>query len=113
LKIVWQRDRFEFEGKDTYDHREELKAVGSSWDKDNKVWWAPLSSNIGRLRPLHPMISPEAMAKYSEQESVRRENIEASRATDAEVDIPSPPGLQYLGYQKAGIQFALRVFGDL
>jgi SWI/SNF-related matrix-associated actin-dependent regulator of chromatin subfamily A-like protein 1 len=113
VKIIWQRDRFEFEGKDCYDKRESLKAAGASWDKDNKTWWASLSANLGGLREIHPTISPEAMAKYSEQESIRSANIQASRATDSDIDIPSPPGLQYLGYQKAGINFALRVFGDL
>lgn len=33
--------------------------------------------------------------------------IEASRATDADVDLPKPDGLEYLGYQKAGIAWAL------
>jgi hypothetical protein len=113
MKIVWNRDRFEFEGKDTYDHREEIKAIGGTWDKENKTWWASSGAALGRLRPLHPTISPEAMGKFTEEEASRRQNIEASRATDSDVDIPSPAGLQYLGYQKAGIRFALRVFGDL
>ncbi len=113
MKIIWKRDRFEFEGKDTYDHREEIKAVGGTWDNQNKTWWATATANLGRLRTLSPTISPEAMGIFTSQEASRRENIEASRATDSDVDIPSPAGLQYLGYQKAGIRFALRVFGDL
>ncbi len=32
---------------------------------------------------------------------------EASRATDAELTLPAPPGLSYLGYQRAGIAYAL------
>lgn len=32
--------------------------------------------------------------------------IEKSRATNSEIYIPSPPGLEYLGYQKAGIEYA-------
>jgi SWI/SNF-related matrix-associated actin-dependent regulator 1 of chromatin subfamily A len=31
----------------------------------------------------------------------------ASNASDASIDIPSPPGLEYLPYQKAGIAYAL------
>jgi hypothetical protein len=44
----------------------------------------------------------------------RRAKVEeASRAEDADIDIPCPEGLAYLGYQKAGILYALRVFGDI
>ena len=34
----------------------------------------------------------------------------ASRATDAAVDVPLPPGLELLGYQRAGVAFALAAF---
>lgn len=46
----------------------------------------------------------------------REEARALSRATDADVDVPTPPGLAFLGYQKAGIKFALDrpavLFGD-
>ena len=42
--------------------------------------------------------------------------VEASRATDAVIDIPSPDGLEYLPFQRAGISYALgrgaTLFGD-
>lgn len=37
----------------------------------------------------------------------QRETIEAGRARDVDLDIPSPEGLEYLPYQKVGISFAL------
>ena len=43
----------------------------------------------------------------------RTESLEASRATDAQADIPAPEDCEYLPFQKAGIVFALRVFGDI
>ena len=45
--------------------------------------------------------------------AVREEAKAASKATDADVEIPAPEGLAYLGYQKAGIAFALKKFGDI
>ena len=43
-------------------------------------------------------------------------NVTASRATDAAIDIPSPDGLEYLPFQRAGIAYALErkatLFGD-
>lgn len=37
---------------------------------------------------------------------------EASRAVDADIDVPSPEGLEYRGYQRAGIAFALEAFSQ-
>lgn len=46
-------------------------------------------------------------AKLDAEETARRARaIEESRATDANVEIPVPDGLSYLGYQRAGIRYA-------
>ena len=42
----------------------------------------------------------------TEQGRKRVDSVVASRATDAQIDIPAPEGLTYLPFQKAGIQFA-------
>lgn len=39
-----------------------------------------------------------------------QENLKASQAADSNVEFPRPEGLEYLGYQKAGIAFALNIF---
>lgn len=41
----------------------------------------------------------------------REEAVEQSRATDAEINVPCPEGLAYMPFQRAGIRFALRLFG--
>lgn len=44
--------------------------------------------------------------KLPEKIVVSRENAKAaSRATDADINVPAPDGLSYLGYQRAGIAF--------
>lgn len=48
-------------------------------------------------------ISPEELA-------ARKARVEQSRATDADIEVPCPEGLAYLGYQKAGIAFCLQSF---
>jgi len=114
MRIIWTRDRFEVEGKDTYDHRETLKSCGFKWDPENKTWYClPEAQRLLGLRPLQPTITPEAKSRFDQFEAARKQNVEASRATDSDLDIPCPPGLSYLPYQKAGIAFAMRVFGDL
>ena len=68
----------------------ELRAAGMGWGKDYKTqewqvcWWQPLSR---------------------EQAAAVNAAVEASRATDADVEIPVPPGLAYLPFQKAGIAY--------
>lgn len=77
-------------------NKEAFKEAGVSWSKDRSgnwevCWWAP--------------IPPEVIEK-------ERAQIEASKATDAAVEIPKPTGLEYLGYQKAGIAFAAKAFAN-
>jgi SNF2 family DNA or RNA helicase len=43
----------------------------------------------------------------------RQQSVEASRATNANVEIPKPDGLDYLPFQKAGIAFAKESAGCL
>lgn len=72
-------------------HREEMRSAGiavSVWPKGSNKWqvswWMPLA--------------PEVI-------EAQRKAMAASRATDADIDIPAPDGFSYLGYQKAGVQF--------
>ncbi len=72
--------------------RETLKAAGLGWGQIKETgvwevcWWATV---------------PE------EEQQAKAEQIDASRATDAELDIPKPDGFNYLPYQRAGIAYAL------
>lgn len=78
-------------------HRDELREAGISvsvWPKGSNKWhvnwWMPLA--------------PEVLAE-------RAKAMEASRATDAEINIPAPEGFSYLGFQKAGVKFMVERFG--
>lgn len=89
----------------TYEERALPKSAGFRWDPDEKVWWTD-----------RPIIAA-ALAQYAD-ETCREEltalaaemnhRLNASRATDAEIDLPVPEGLDYFGFQKAGIAFTLR-----
>lgn len=118
MRIVWKNDRFEAEDapgkRDTYDNKETLKRFGFKWDPEKKAWFClPENQRLSGLRPLAPSITPEAKEKFVEFEARRIATVSASRAVDAVVDVPCPEGLAFLPYQKAGVAFALRVFGDL
>ena len=72
--------------------KETLKAAGVSCGKNRKTgdweacWWQPISEE--------------------EQQQIQAKR-EASRAKDADVAVPSPEGLEYLPYQRAGIAYSL------
>lgn len=70
-----------------------------------KTWWTS-----------DPQVAA-AFGAYAEDEATRRgleaivgarrEAIDASRATDADLEIPCPTGLSYMPFQKAGIAYVL------
>jgi len=78
--------------------KEEMRAEGISVAKDpesgswSALWWKELPAEV------------------LEQ---RAENLAASRATDADIDIPAPEGCSYMPFQRAGIRFALGKEGCL
>ena len=74
-------------------NRGELSALGvtfGEWPKGSGkfsfTWWQEI---------------PEAVKQ--ERERLK----EASRAVDAEIELPAPPGLSYMGFQRAGIRYIL------
>ena len=79
----------------------ELKEQGASFSRDDRtgewelVWWQKLDGA---------------------EQAKRAEAVQASRAVSAEIDLPHPPGLDYMPFQKAGIRYAMErpgvLFGD-
>ena len=72
-------------------NKDELKKAGATFSKTQSgewelAWWLPLPDSLVRER---------------------KESVEASKAASADIDLPHPPGLDYMPFQKAGIKFAL------
>jgi SNF2 family DNA or RNA helicase len=121
VKIVWQNDRFEaIDDKrkgEVYDNKETLKQHGFWWDAEKKAWYLVAGARLSGLRGrLQCTISPEAFGHYKEDADIAQKSIDASRATDAEIEIPRPENLSYLPYQRGGIAYASAhrdtLFGD-
>lgn len=74
--------------------KDDLKAAGISIGKDKgewiAKWWEPVD-----------------LTEKAAEEELRAKSLELSKATDADVDLPRPDGLDYLPYQKAGINYSL------
>lgn len=80
------------------------KNAGFRWNPDEKIWWTSYDDNALRLRDV---ADEPTRAKLDAIVAEREAALDASRATDAEIDVPAPAGLEYLPFQRAGIAYAM------
>ncbi len=82
---------------------ERIKTIpGRRWDKAHKAWLLPPTPDvIRRLRRLFPDFN----YRLGDLEARCAASITASHAADADIEIPLPPGLELLPYQKAGVAY--------
>lgn len=92
------------------EHNEPAKAAGLRWNRALNAWDTSDPSAAMKLRAF---ASPEVAEELDRLAAAREAARLASRATDADIDLPRPEGLNYLGYQKAGIAYALAKPGVL
>lgn len=86
-----------------YPHRDLFRDAGWKWDAPVKRW---TTTDYNAAKKLAKLFAPTAQALAVQHEKAQEGRLAASRATDANVEIPAPEGLTYLPYQKAGIAFA-------
>jgi SWI/SNF-related matrix-associated actin-dependent regulator 1 of chromatin subfamily A len=102
MRLIRQNSKIvaiaQFSEKDT------LKSAGFRWEPSQKHWW---TDNLEVAAKLKRYASPEVVTMLEESEKKKKESIELSRATDVDIDIPTPDGLQFRPFQKAGIAYAL------
>lgn len=77
---------------------------GWRWQKVRNVW---TTSHIAKVQVFVDHCEGEAYRRVKSFVDKRKEEIAASFAAVADIDIPAPPGLEYRPYQKAGIAFLL------
>jgi len=65
-----------------------------------KVWWTPKSECAARLKNQADEAALTLLSGHIQA-------VDASKATDADVELPCPDGLSYLPYQKGGIAYAM------
>ncbi len=79
------------------------KAAGFRWDPTKKVWWTQNAPTAARLAESADDSCRERLQVIHQQLVT---SLAASRATDAQITVPAPPGCAYLPFQRAGIAFA-------
>lgn len=101
LRLVKINDaRYEF--LCTYDERILPKSSGFWWDSSKRVWF---TNNIAAAAKLARYSYGDVREDLVSIATKIDDNIKLSKAKDADIDVPCPDGLNYLSFQKAGIQF--------
>lgn len=105
-----ERHGAEYRAIGGYEANPVIRAAGGfRWNPAARCWATKDMEAAAKLaRFAEPALREELETTVAQARAAAEIAIEASRATDAEVEIPAPAGLAYLGYQKAGIAFALR-----
>ena len=117
MQITYTGERFELtfrSGNDFFVDLNAAKNSGFKFEVEARKWWTKDAALASRLvgNP-DTTATPEAAKAIELYQSQTAVALEQSRATSADVEIPVPNGLAYLPYQKAGILYALRKFGDV
>lgn len=87
----------------SYQEKEIPKAAGMRWNAGAKRW-ETLDWHVAAK--LAQYCDEAARAAIEGAEAAEASSIAASRATDADVDVPVPEGLRYFPFQRAGIAYA-------
>ncbi len=81
--------------------KDEVKKLGAKWDVATKTWRIPLSPTLLRWLERHEVDIPGMSVSSID------EILNASRATETDITVPAPDGLEYRPFQKAGVAWAL------
>jgi hypothetical protein len=102
MLLVFTSGKFVF--RCDFTEKEIAKSAGCRWNPDARHWWTDRAEVARKLEKYADISAREQLEKAAGR-------IKESKMADADIEIPKPEGLEYLGYQKAGIAFALRCFG--
>lgn len=103
MKLFQDNDQYIFAC--TFGEHQIPKAAGFWWDGTKRHWY---THSTGTACKLVKYAGPELAGKLQEFIEKREASLEASRKAFSDFCPPSPPGLNYLPYQRAGIEFMLQ-----
>lgn len=90
---------------------------GSCWSRCaacdagvGRVWWTKKIENAAKIKQYASAALKAELEAFLKQ---REESVAMSKATDAEIQIPAPPGLNYYPFQRVGIGYSMERMGVL
>lgn len=93
-----------------FKHKEKPKSVGFRWNEAAKAWW---TKDFDKAAKLVEYGNEECQRVLAGMAPERAANLDASRATDSDLEIPCPAGLAYMPFQRGGIAYGLARFQHL
>lgn len=102
MQVVMEGEAFVAKCK--FEERMIPKSAGCRWDPKKKRWWTADPDVAAKLRNY---LDAQAAAVIKARQQAQQDSLEKSRATDANLTIPAPEGLDYMPFQKAGVAYAL------
>ena len=103
VQLIYANERYEcFSG---FEKKDIPKSAGFRWDAKVKCWYTP-SDDIALK--LIEYAANGAREKLEEFQSKSKESLEKSYAENSDIEIPRPDGLEYMPFQKAGVDFILQ-----
>ncbi len=103
MKLIKERGIWIWIGN--YQTSEIPKTVKMRWDNDNEYWWTDqkdIAIKLIKFATGYVKAELEVMKDHLDQ------RLAESIATTSSMAIPVPDGLKYYGYQKAGIEYAIK-----
>jgi len=89
----------------SYAERLIFKRNGWVFDKTTKAW---TTANEDKARDLYEYAIGAALEYLDNAEAIAAEIVAASWAEDTDAEFPAPDGLNYLPFQRAGIEYAVK-----
>lgn len=86
----------------TFDERHVPKAAGFRWDPAKKTWY---TQDADKAAKLARFADETCQADLNARQNQLAASLAASRAVDADIDIPVPDSLAYMPFQKGGVAF--------
>lgn len=104
MKIYFSKERTRFEAESTRAECRPFYRAGFKWDVVLWQWYTP---SYERAYTLIRFCDDDARWRLERWLRHTARSVKASHAKDSEFKVKSPEGLDYLGYQKAGIEWAV------
>lgn len=93
-----------------FSHRDLPKRAGFRWSEQRKYWWTRDFDTAAKLVEYGDEATQTVLAGMAPE---RAANMDASRATDSDLEIPAPQGYAYMPFQRGGIAYGLARFQHL
>jgi len=100
--VTYNGARFEWLGH--FDERHVPTKARWRWDPDAKVWYTDILERAALLVHYAKGAAHDRLRDYLDG---MEESRQQSRAVEADIDVPAPPGCEYMPFQLAGIRYCL------